>query len=224
MVIDHSGSMGERCAGGRRPTKHNEIIRAFQGIASGIGLSDAVEVWEFSDSFNCVGSTKDNKDLRAIAQRLQKPAGGTDIGRALEGVLAQSNARDLLLVTDGKSHEIDVQSLASSGRRISVVLVGEDSLEANVGHLAALTGVKIIFASENDLANILGQYLRWLHNGHLPSCPIIGLLHRLTSRHAVMSITVSWHSPDGPLAAILETRANKKQFDRRMMRLNAWWG
>jgi hypothetical protein len=33
-----------------------------------------------------------------------------------------------------------VQALAQRGRHISVVLSGEDSLEANVGHLAALTG------------------------------------------------------------------------------------
>jgi formylmethanofuran:tetrahydromethanopterin formyltransferase len=40
-----------------------------------------------------------------------------------------------------------VSALARHARRVSVVLVGEDSLEANVGHLAALTGGNIFVAS-----------------------------------------------------------------------------
>ena len=75
---------------------------------------------------------------------LSGPAGGTEIGTALAGVTALSQAQDVLLVTDGKSHALDVQALARTGRRFSVVLVGEDSLEANVGHLAALTGGQIL--------------------------------------------------------------------------------
>lgn len=34
-------------------------------------------------------------------------------------------AADILVITDGQSHALDVQALARSGRRISVVLVGE---------------------------------------------------------------------------------------------------
>ena len=44
---------------------------------------------------------------------------------------------------------------ARSGRRFTVVLVGEDSLEANVGHLAALTGGEIFVAAGVDLADII---------------------------------------------------------------------
>jgi len=61
--------------------------------------------------------------------RLSGPAGGTEIGAALAVVTAQSRGRDVLLVTDGKSHALDVQALARTGSRFSVVLVGEDSLE-----------------------------------------------------------------------------------------------
>ena len=63
----------------------------------------------------------------------------------------------MLLVTDGKSHELDVQALARTGHRFSVVLVGEDSLEANVGHLAALTRGEIFVAGGADLAEVLNQ-------------------------------------------------------------------
>jgi hypothetical protein len=54
-----------------------------------------------------------------------------------------SGTRDIVLVTDGKSHALDVGKLARSGVRFTVVLIGEDSLEANVGHLAAVTGGEI---------------------------------------------------------------------------------
>jgi hypothetical protein len=43
------------------------------------------------------------------------------------------------------------RTLARRGRRISVVLVGEDSLEANVGHLAALTGGDIFVSAGADV-------------------------------------------------------------------------
>jgi hypothetical protein len=43
------------------------------------------------------------------------------------------------------------------GRRISVVLVGEDSLEANVGHLGALTGGEIFVAAGADLVAAGGE-------------------------------------------------------------------
>jgi hypothetical protein len=41
------------------------------------------------------------------------------------------------------------------GRRISVVLVGEDSLEANVGYLAALTGGDIFVSGGADIGSLL---------------------------------------------------------------------
>jgi hypothetical protein len=44
-------------------------------------------------------------------------------------------------LADGKSHALDVQMLARTGRRFTVVLVGEDSLEANIRHLAALAQI-----------------------------------------------------------------------------------
>ena len=58
----------------------------------------------------------------------------------------------MILITDGKSHALDVQELARSGCRFTVVLIGEDSLEANAGHLAALTGGSIFAALGADTA------------------------------------------------------------------------
>ena len=105
-----------------------------------------------------VGSTRDERPhwrirrddwrpdraFEQLVRGLRGPGGGTEIGTALDRVMRATPARDLLLITDGKSYALDVQKLARYGRRVAVVLVGEDSLEANVGHLAAITGGKCV--------------------------------------------------------------------------------
>src|SRR5258708_2480456 len=83
-----------------------------------------------------------------------------EIGGSVDRVRSQSKARDVLRNTDGKSDALDGQALAQRGRRISVVLVGEDSLEANVGHLAALTGGEIFVATSDDLVAALEGAVR----------------------------------------------------------------
>ena len=125
-----------------------------------------------------IGSVQDRKpldDLRpsgtvsvTLVARLGDPRGGTEIGRAIEGTLRDTACRDLLLITDGKSHALDVQALASMGHRISVLLVGEDSLEANVGHLAALTGGDLFVAMEADFGSALAAALASLRTASRP--------------------------------------------------------
>ena len=58
------------------------------------------------------------RQWRAHIRKLSGPSGGTEIGRALEAVMA-SGARDIVLVSDGKSHALDVCKLAGSGVRFT---------------------------------------------------------------------------------------------------------
>jgi len=44
----------------------------------------------------------------------------------------------ILLITDRKSFVLDVRALARFGRRVRVVFIAEDSVEANVGLTAPL--------------------------------------------------------------------------------------
>jgi hypothetical protein len=207
LMIDRSGSMQEQCSGGRKRTKHAAIVRSLQDSASSIGLADVIELWEFNDEFNHVGSTRDGQDLKALVKRLKNPDGGTNIGRALEGLTDQSKVRDVLLVTDGKSHELDVQALTQTGHRYSVVLVGEDSLEANVGYLAALTGGEVFVASGADLADVINQSLRSLRTVHKTISPIAGPLEQLSACRAGMSIVAAWQRTEELLPDGIDARA-----------------
>jgi Vault protein inter-alpha-trypsin domain/von Willebrand factor type A domain len=193
VVIDHSGSMGETCSSDHRGmTKHQSVLAGLQTIAAQIGRSDVIDLWEFDNAHRHVGSARGRNGLQSLIGRLSGPAGGTEIGAALAGVTAQSQAHDVLLVTDGKSHDLDVQAFARTGRRFSVVLVGEDSLEANVGHLAALTGGEIFVSAGADLAEVLNAALLSLRTKHHPVSPITGRPQRISVRRAGMTLTAEW--------------------------------
>jgi hypothetical protein len=208
VLIDHSGSMGEICSlDDRSMTKHQSVLAGLQKIAARIGQSDVIDLWEFDNTHHHVGSARGRNALQSLIGKLSEPAGGTEIGTALAGVTALSQAHDVLLVTDGKSHALDVQALARSGRRFSVVLVGEDSLEANVGHLAALTGGEIFVSAGADLAEVLNAALLSLRTKHQPVGPITGRPQRLLVRRAGMTLAAEWREAKGPTEGTAEMRA-----------------
>jgi hypothetical protein len=165
LLVDHSGSMAENCTSTLALTKHATVLLALDTMAKRLHADDALDLWEFSDSCHHVGSIDaESADGAAPSRLFAPPHGGTSIGPALESVIARSDAPDILLLTDGKSHALNVQSLARSGRRVAVVLIGEDSLEANVGYLAALTGGDIFIASGHDIAPAFAAALRALRS------------------------------------------------------------
>jgi von Willebrand factor type A domain len=208
VVIDHSGSMGETCSSDHRSvTKHQSVLAGLQTIAAQIGNSDVIDLWEFDDAYRQVGSAQGRNGLQTLIGRLSEPAGGTEIGAALAGVTALSQAHDVLLVTDGKSHALDVQALARTGRRFCVVLVGEDSLEANVGHLAALTGGEIFVSAGADLAEVLNAALLSLRTKHRPVSPITGRPQHISVRRAGMTLTVEWKEVKRSVEETAESRA-----------------
>ncbi len=197
VLLDHSGSMGSGSSGQVGSiTKHQAIVSGLTSIAQRLGDADIVDLWEFDTRLAHVGSSKvsagtssrtgqGRQRLLDLIARLTGPNGGTEIGAALSGTIAGSDARDVLLITDGKSHALDVQKLAQMGRRITVVLVGEDSLEANVGYLSALTGGDIFVAASADIADVLTT--------------------------AIGSVRASFeqpHSVDGPLRHVRVVRGN----------------
>lgn len=175
ILLDRSGSMETAACFGRRAiTTHQAAVAALAEIGRDLRDDDAVDLWEFSDAPSPVAA--DPRDplpasarFRAALDRLSAPDGGTEIGRALEAVLAARPRRDILVVTDGRSHALDVHALARSGRRISAVLIGEDSFEARIGHLAALTGGALFIAPQDDVAGAIRAAAGFLRSASEPA-------------------------------------------------------
>lgn len=168
VLVDHSGSMYTPCSvtGAERGdlSSHESVRRALSGLARKLRPRDRLALWEFDNVCDPVGTGQPvaPAELPALAAALQPPRGGTEIGRALEQVIQSLETPDLLLITDGLSYDIDVQRIARSGRRIFVLLVGEDSLEAMVGHLAALTGGDVHCTFSANVAAALDACLHGL--------------------------------------------------------------
>lgn len=160
LLEDISGSMSEPSTGryddrDRVPSKHDVAMRGLGEVAAGLRPADRLDIWEFNGNARHVGSGTGPAGAALAATRISLPNGGTELGRSIETVLAEREGADILLVGDGKTHALDVHALARRGARFTVILVGEDSLAANVGHLAALTGGQVFVSSGLDLADVL---------------------------------------------------------------------
>lgn len=165
VAVDHSGSMGE-ASGTSDLSKHQATLAALLATHSDLGAGDRLHLFEFDDALTDLGAA-DAAGWIDTVQRLSGPSGGTEIGRALAGVIKTSELADIILITDGKSHAIDVQALAGNGRRFHVVLIGEDSLEANVGHLAALSGGEVFAPDAGGIAGAIRSALRAARSSHV---------------------------------------------------------
>ncbi|WP_119388552.1 VIT domain-containing protein [Taklimakanibacter lacteus] len=197
ILVDHSGSMKDLVRSWARPsTKHEHVLAALRRLAARLSPEDTTDLWEFDDHVRHLGSGK----LGGLVDGLSPPAGGTEIGRALATSIAGSSAGDILLITDGKSHALDVQDLARRGRRISVVLVGEDSLEANVGYLAALTGGDIFVSGGADIGDLLEAALGSVKGGG-------GALSEKDFRRSGMMVKVSHGASPSGAEQTLQKRA-----------------
>jgi hypothetical protein len=183
-----------------------------------LGEADIVDLWEFDTQLVHIGSSHDTAEvvplkrhgrqrLLALIARLTGPAGGTEIGAALSGTIAASDARDVLLITDGKSHALDVQKLARMGRRITVALVGEDSLEANVGYLAALTGGDIFVAAGAEITDVLNTAIGTLRAPFEQPHLIDASLDRVRLVRGNALFEAEWRSPTQPVIDALQIRA-----------------
>jgi hypothetical protein len=219
VLVDHSGSMGSACSRQSGTiTKHQAIVRGLKSIAQRLGEADIVDLWEFDTQLTHIGSSHDTAEkvrfkrhrhprLLALIARLTGPAGGTEIGAALSGTIAASDARDVLLITDGKSHALDVQKLARMGRRITAALVGEDSLEANVGYLAALTGGDIFVAAGAEITDVLNTAIGALRAPFEQPQPIGPSLDRIRLVRGNALFEAEWRPPAQPVIDALQMRA-----------------
>jgi hypothetical protein len=190
LLLDQSGSMDQPCAavqtefGAARwpPRKHDAMVAGAARALAALQPEDEVGLWQFSDRCEPV------HDLSG----LWGPDGGTQIGLALATIVRRSAATDIIVVTDGQSHDIDVQALARSGKRFTAVLIGEDSLEAHVGHLAALTGGEIFLTAGSDAGTAIAAAIGSLRQPHVVAAPIREAPEALRARIGGMELRARW--------------------------------
>ncbi len=191
ILVDHSGSMGALAYGDGpdRRTKHQVVVEALRDIAGDMRHADQIDLWEFNGTAQRVAGGRPG--LLASVDALSPPGGGTELGVALAAAIA-SATRDVVLLTDGKSHSVDVQTLARAGKRVSVILVGEDSLAANVGYLAALTGGQIFVATGADAGAALRHLVASLRQKPAFAPPISGAPTEISALIGGMSVHATW--------------------------------
>lgn len=188
VMVDCSGSMSFRAAGTGTRSKHQVVKAALGQGAAGLRRTDRLGLWEYDNDAEEVGA----QSFAAAVLALRKPHGGTQIGRSIETVLAATESRDILLITDGKSHDIDVQRASQSGRRFHVVLIGEDSLEAHVGQLAALTGGQLFVAAGEDAALAILAAFQAMRMPHQVQAPVAEAPEFVEAFIAGMQVRAVW--------------------------------
>lgn len=201
IVFDRSGSTGGTIRddhGGA--TVWSAMRDALRHAFGRLGESDRIALYEFDTQVACLGLGQGTR-ARDLLHHLSPPGGGTEIGLAIGEALADAHT-DILVLTDGRSGALDVHGLAARGARISVLLVGPDSLEAMIGHLAMLTGGQIGCASGNDARDRLPPLMSALRVPALPASRAasdvpVGLFSAIRNGR---TLTVAWDDAGTELA------------------------
>ena len=216
VLVDHSGSMADQAGARGSFSAHDAARNGITTLAKGLAAGDHVDLWEFDTQFRQVGVTKNEaSDLPAASERLaylatqlSPPSGGTEIGGALEAVIRSSSAKDILLLTDGLSHQLNIEKLARCGRRISVVLIGTGSLEARIGHLAALTGGDLFIATADDLSDVMTAAIGALRRPTIALPTVTDLPDEIMLLRNNVEIRANWAQlPDGELSCEISKAA-----------------
>jgi hypothetical protein len=191
VIVDRSGSTSS-------PVRESDISIS-QAMRDGLiqefaklGSQDKINLWQFDSHCQHLGSAN-GAEAEALAERLQGPAGGTELAGAINAALAKG-AKDILVLTDGQTWAHMVEDLKGKSLRISAILVGPNSLDANIGHLCALTGGQVFFAPGRDVASSLRSAFAGLR---LSSQAIQGQVNKtgpknLTCRRGGVTILAAW--------------------------------
>lgn len=195
VLFDRSGSTGH-AAGASGETVWQAMRRGLSGAFAALGQDDRVALWQFDNECKPLGGSRGTGAL-SLLEYLGAPAGGTELGAAVDRV-AKAGARDVLVLTDGQTHASEAQAAAAQGCRISAVLVGDGSLDAGVGHLAALTGGQVAWAPVDAVGPVIANALDSLR---LPArattgTPAAGRPSRIEACRAGVALAVTWQ--EGP--------------------------
>lgn len=152
VIVDRSGSTNS-------PVREG-TISVWQAMRDGLATElsairemDRITLWQFDSACERLGEGR-GPACGKLPEKLDGPRGGTELAGAIRAAMA-ADARDILVLTDGQTWAHAVEDLKGEGLRISAILVGPQSLDANIGHLCALTGGQVFYAPGRDVASAL---------------------------------------------------------------------
>jgi hypothetical protein len=152
VIVDRSGSTGSPVRDGTA-----SVWQAMRdGLVAELALmrvTDRITLWQFDSDCQLLGAAR-GPACAKLVEKLDGPNGGTELSNAIHAALAKG-ARDILVLTDGQTWAHMVEELKGEGPRISAILAGPQSLDANIGHLCALTGGQVMYAPGRDVASAL---------------------------------------------------------------------
>ena len=160
VLFDRSGSTADKSGPGGLSV-WAAMKEGLVEMASRLRPEDQVALWQFDSSCQKLGNGSGTRSLTSLLGRLGAPNGGTELGAAIEAVVREG-ARDVVVLTDGQTHASEVHEAAKRGCRISAVLVGPGSLDAGVGHLAAMTGGDVVWAHAGEVGGALARLVQGL--------------------------------------------------------------
>lgn len=199
VLVDHSSSTADQLG----PTHvHQAMLRGLRDWSKSLRPTDKIALWEFDSTPDFIGHAT-GSGLAAMTQKLSKPQGGTELGKAVDAVMKQG-ARPILVLTDGQTYSHEISQAQEAGCPIHAILVGEGSLDAMIGHLAAQTGGQVIAALKDDVAGALAAMLPVLRKGHngLKGRLSNGRPEKVSTMRSGIAINVAWSD------AVSETRSD----------------
>jgi hypothetical protein len=194
LLFDHSGSMTERAAGSldASASKFQVAQEGLLAVARDkLKATDRIRLWEFNDRVDFVGEGT-GPATEHVVRKIGSPTGGTEITRAFNAVIALGAAKDIVIVTDGKSWAFEPQLIARAGVRVTAVLIGEDALEAGIGHLAGMTGGQVLVSAGGDADTAIAAALDSARAPFAPSPAIDGSPRRVETFRRRARVTATW--------------------------------
>lgn len=195
LMLDTSGSMGQRPDDrddGSR-SKWEVVIDGLRKSSKFLRKTDNLRVWSFGSRCDQVASI-DGSGLDALASGWGRiNGGGTNLAEAVDKVVTSRSEPQVLLVTDGRAGKpINVQDAVSRGARTTVVLLGSDALEANVGYLASQSGGQMFVVAGSDAGEAIQAALRSMRTSTAPVEKIQGIPSFVTRTVSGTVIDVRW--------------------------------
>lgn len=199
VMIDTSGSMGERPT-----TRMDGYTTKFQIVEEGLkrafaklGQDDTVAIWEFNDYCHCHGRSS-GASVASLLGGIAARNKGTNLAEAVAKTVASRKQPQILLITDGRAGRmIDVQAALAAGARITVVLVGEDSLEVNVGYLASQSGGKMFVVAGTDADKAMEAAIASMRSAASPVEKLDGELTQVVRGLSGVTLTATWGAEGG---------------------------